>query len=64
MPNFGDEQYVELKQQLEDSNVYFLNGLRREIDNEEQFSRLHADVRPDDHDYTSFPCISAIMHQP
>lgn len=35
MPNFGDEQYVELKQQLEDSNVYFLNGLRREIDNEE-----------------------------
>ena len=50
MPNFGDEQYVELKQQLEDSNVYFLNGLRREIDNEEQFSRLHADVRPDDHD--------------
>lgn len=34
-PNQHNEEYVRLKQHLEDSNVFFLNPLRREFDKEE-----------------------------
>jgi len=58
-PNQHNEEYVRLKQHLEDSNVFFLNPLRREFDKEEQFSQV-ADPQFAG-DQTSFPGISAIM---
>ena len=38
-----NEEYVKLKTHLEDSNIYFLNPLKREFDNEDHFSRLQTD---------------------
>ena len=49
LPNGNEENYLKLKLELEDSNVYFLNPLRREIDREEQFSRLYTDQK-NEHD--------------
>ena len=39
------QDYIKLKQHLEDSNIYFLNPLRREIEHEDQFSRLFMDQK-------------------
>ena len=67
MPN-EDENYVKLRQELDDSNVYFLNQLRREIDNEDHFSRLYAVdddmVKSRAHDQTTFNGISVFMNGP
>ena len=52
---------MRLKQELEDSNVYFLNQLKREIDGEEQFSRLFGDQKQEG-DQSSI--ISAFLNNP
>lgn len=47
MPNGNNASYVKLKQELEDSNIYFLNQLKREVDGEDHFSRLYFDAKPE-----------------
>jgi len=37
--------YIKLKAELDDSNVYFLNQLRREFDGDTHYSRLYAEHR-------------------
>lgn len=37
--------YVKLKAELDDSNVYFLNQLRREFDGDTHYSRLYTEHR-------------------
>ena len=57
------QDYMKLKQHLEDSNIYFLNPLRREIEHEDQFSRLFMDQKQleEGTDQTSLPGLSVIM---
>jgi len=43
----GDEKYVKMKQELEDSNIYFFNHLRREFDKEEREFRLSEPKKDD-----------------